>query len=592
MCAVGDGGRHGNIATMGNHGASAGTAVGGVSQVVVGDGSAGLLGVDLAGFTDIQIFYGLFKLESGFCQDLFLQVVASHQCCIDGEESAGGSVRTGIKYAGVGIAGNDGDPIHGQLQNFHCDLSGDGVKAGAQVSATAVNDDGAVGFQLGNSFCMVQAGEAGALHDHSKALADLPVGIVGLFLLAPVDHFTALCNSFFQTAGADGNNITFTAFAQTLEDLKHVAFFNMVLGDHILVVHTQLLSQLCHSHHETIGALGGAVALICACRGSVGVEDLQVIAHVVDLEQRQGLGTAIHGNRQTVVAIGAGICANFHEDSGNGAVLLTAHLHAATHGMTGGVGNKFFLTGVAVVNGLAGGPCGISGQFFYQNVLLTAVAATYALLDNVDLVLGNAADPAADTAEVVGNLCRGIDDQTATFHMSVANMGFQRSVLDLSSLIGHINDLISLCKALLHISDMTLVGGGDILLDVCMEGELINNLAFTLVTCTGIEFVQICGSAGIVLYGAVMYQRCALCHSFFYGKNSLGGLVFNFDQGSCRVGDLLGSCNDTGYAVAHVTDLAVKQTAVMGRGLGVALTCLHVVYIGAVLSGDDCGNTV
>ena len=88
-----------------------------------------------------------------------------------------------------------------------------------------------------------------------------------------------------------------------------------------------------------------------------------------------------------------------------------------------------------------------------------------------------------------------------------------------------------------------------------------------------------------------MYQGSALGHGLFHGEDGCGGLVFHLDQGGGLVSDLLGSGYDTGNTVAHMAHLAVKEAAVMGGGLGVALTGLHIVYIGAVLGGDDGGNT-
>ena len=157
--------------------------------------------------------------------------------------------------------------------------------------------------------------------------------------------------------------------------------------------------------------------------------------------------------------------------------------------MAGGVGNELFLTGVAVVDGLAGDPGCVSGQLLYQDVLLAAVAAAHTLLDDVDLVLGDAADPAADAAQMVGNLGGGIDHQAAVLHMGIADVGLQGGVLDLAGLVGVLYNGIGLCKALLHIADVALVGGGDVLLDVGVEGELVDHLALTLVTGTGIVLV-------------------------------------------------------------------------------------------------------
>ena len=47
---------------------------------------------------------------------------------------------------------------------------------------------------------VVKSGKTRALHDHGKALSDLPIRIVGNFLLAPVDHVAALADGLVQTA--------------------------------------------------------------------------------------------------------------------------------------------------------------------------------------------------------------------------------------------------------------------------------------------------------------------------------------------------------------------------------------------------------
>ena len=136
---------------------------------------------------------------------------------------------------------------------------------------------------------MIQSWKTRALHDHGKALSDLPIRIGRDFLLAPVDHVTALSDSFIKSAGTYRNNVSFTSFSKALENLKHVAFFNVVLQNHVLVIDSELVRKFCHSHHQTVSSLRGSVALVGSCRRCVGVVDLKVIAHVIALKERKGL---------------------------------------------------------------------------------------------------------------------------------------------------------------------------------------------------------------------------------------------------------------------------------------------------------------
>ena len=439
---------------------------------------------------------------------------------------------------------------------------------------------------------MIQSRKAAALHNHCKALADLPIGIFGNLLLAPFNHFAALFNGFVQTAGADRNNIALTAFAQALEDFQHIAFFHMVLLNHILVVNAELFCKLCHCHHDAVVALRRTIALICTGRRRIGIEDLQIVGHVIDLKERKRLGAAIHRDGQAMVAVRSGVRANFHIDCRNGSVLFAAHLDSCAHGMTGGVCNKLFLTGISVVNGLAGNPRGIAGKVFDQDVLLAAVAAADSFLNDMDLILGNSADPTDNASDMVGNLRRAVENQSAALHMGIAHMRLQRCVLDLAGLVGAVYNRICLRKALLHIADAALVGCGNILTDIRTQRELIDHIALTLVTGAAIVLVQIRRSACVILDGAVMNQRSALCHGFFHGINRCLRLIYHMDQLSRFLGNFRCSCNDTRNAVADMAHLLVEQAAVMRGRFGIALAGLHIVGIRAVERGNDRGNAV
>ena len=592
MRAVGHGGCRGDKAAVGNGLAPAAAAGGGMHQLIVREGRAGGLGVYLARSPDVQVLHLLLQLQGSFLQNQFLQLRSGNQGCVAAEEGAGGSIRAGIKGAGIRIAGNHGDAVHRQLQHLRHDLGGDGVQAGAQVGAAAVEDDGAVSLQLGDGLGVIQARQARALHDHGKALADLPVRIIGHFLLAPVDHVAALLNGLVQAAGAHRHHRALAALAQALEDLQHVALFHVVFLHHGAVVDAQLVSQLRHGHHDAIGTLGRAVALISAGRGRIGVVHLQVIGHVVHLEQGHGLGAAVHGHRQAVVAVGAGVGTDLHEQGGDGAVLLAAHLHVDAHGVPGGVGIELLSPGVAVIHGFLGDPGGVAGKLLHQDILLGAVAAAHTLFDDVDLIFRDPADPANDAPHMVGHLGGAVEHQPAALHMGIAHMGLQGGVLDLAGLIGLLHDGVRLGKALLHVADTALIGRGDVLVDVGVQGELIDHLALPGVALELVVLLQVVGRAGIILHGAVVDQGRAGGHGLLHGEHRVRGFVLHLNEGSGLVGNLRRPGHDARHTVAHMANLHVEQTAVVGGRLGSALPGLHIVHIRAVESGDDGGHTV
>ena len=136
---------------------------------------------------------------------------------------------------------------------------------------------------------MVKSRKPGSLHDHREALAYLPVRVIAFFALAPLYHLAALLDCFPESARSYRHHVSFTALAESLQDLQHVALFNVVLQHHLLVVDAQFVSKLAHSHHEAVCALRRAVALVRSCRRRIGIVDREIVFHVVALEQRQGL---------------------------------------------------------------------------------------------------------------------------------------------------------------------------------------------------------------------------------------------------------------------------------------------------------------
>ena len=122
-----------------------------------------------------------------------LQLLSSHQRGIAAEEGAGGGVSAGIKRAGVRVAGNHSDAAPSGASAPPPPILAEMVSRPVPRSAPPLLR---MTVPSVSSLAMASAwsrpGRPRALHDHGKALADLPVGVVGHFLLAPVDHVAAL----------------------------------------------------------------------------------------------------------------------------------------------------------------------------------------------------------------------------------------------------------------------------------------------------------------------------------------------------------------------------------------------------------------
>ena len=375
----------------------------------------------------------------------------------------------------------------------------------------------------------------------------------------------------------------------------------MVLLDHRAVVHAQLVRQLRHRHHDAVGTLRRTVALIRACGRRVGVKDLQIIRHVVHGKERQRLGAAVHRNGQAVVAERAGVGADLHKERGDRAVLLAAHLHLHAHGVTGGVGVELLGAGVAVVDGLAGDPCGVAGQVLHQNVLLAAVAAADALLDDMDLIFGNTAHPADDAAHMVRHLRGTVEHQTPALDVRIADVRLERRVLDLAGLVGALHNGVRLGEALFHIADAALVGGRDVLMDVRAQRELVDDLALALVARELIVLREVRGRARVVDDLAVVDERRALRHGLLDRVDRALRLILDLDERGGLIGDLRRAGDDARDAVARagddardavadVADLPVEESAVVRGRLGIALTRLHIVRLRRIVRGKDGGD--
>ena len=258
--------------------------------------------------------------------------------------------------------------------------------------------------------------------------------------------------------------------------------------------------------------------------------------------------------------------------------------------MTGGVGVELLGAGVAVVDGLAGDPRSVASQILHQNVLLAAVAAADTLLDDVDLIFRNAAHPADDAAHMVRHLRGAVEHQTPALDMRVADVRLERCVLDLAGLVGALHNGVRLGEALFHIADAALVGGGDVLMDVRAQRELVDDLALALVARELIVLREVRGRARVVDDLAVVDERRALRHGLLDRVDRALRLILDLNKRGGLIGDLRRAGDDARDAVADVADLPVEEPPVMRRRLGIALTGLHIVRLRRIVRGKDGGD--
>ena len=258
--------------------------------------------------------------------------------------------------------------------------------------------------------------------------------------------------------------------------------------------------------------------------------------------------------------------------------------------MTGGVGVELLGAGVAVVDGLAGDPCGVAGQILHQNVLLAAVAAADTLLDDVDLIFRNAAHPADDAAHMVRHLRSAVEYQTPALDMRVADMRLERRVLDLAGLVGALHDSVRLGEALFHIADAAFVGRRDILVDVRAQRELVDDLALALVARELIVLREIRGRARVVDDLAVVDERRALRHGLLDRVDRALRLILDLDKRGGLIGDLRRAGDDARDAVANMADLQIEEPTVVRGRLGVALAGLHIVRFRRIVGGENGGD--
>ena len=293
-----------------------------------------------------------------------------------------------------------------------------------------------------------------------------------------------------------------------------------------------------------------------------------------------------------MVAVRSGVGADLHVDAGDLSVLVSGHLHMYAHGVTGGVGYELLFPGVVAQNRAAGDEAGVGGDVLYQDVLLGAVASAYTRLDDVDLVLGKSRDPAHDPAHMVRNLRGGVDRKAAARHGGKADVRLKRSMLYLACLVGVLDYCIGMGECFIHVSNLALVACSNVLMDVRMERELVDYLAFARVTCFLVVVIQILGGAGAVFDYAVVDKRSSGGHGFLDGEDGRQDFVFHLDLLHRFLCCFQGFGYDGGNTVADVADLHVEESSVMGTGLGVALAGLHVVGLGRVECREDFNDTL
>ena len=205
----------------------------------------------------------------------------------------------------------------------------------------------------------------------------------------------------------------------------------------------------------------------------------------------------------------------------------------------------------------------------------------------MDLVLGKASDPSDDSPHMVRNLCGGMDDQSSVLHPCKADVGLKRSVLDLACLVCGLYNGIRMCERLVHVSDLTLVGCGDVLVDVRMERELVDDLALPGISGKLVVLIQVCRGSGPVLHNSVVDKRGSGCHGLLDREDGGKNLVLDLDLGASLFGGLEGLGDDCGDTVSDMADLHVEQSPVVRGRLGVALTGLHVMGLRSVVGCED-----
>ena len=311
--------------------------------------------------------------------------------------------------------------------------------------------------------------------------------------------------------------------------------------------------------------LGHTVAAHCACNGTVGVNGVCVALVVVNGVQLCDGASALCNDGVAVGCVCTTVGPLLSLTSDQSAVLTDPGDQVSTDGVTDTVGNEGLLTLALEVDqtaaNLGGSP---SGQRLVQSVLLVTEAAADVGLDNADLTPGATQSLAGDTADDVGDLSGGNQDNAACFHVSV--------------------NAVVLNVAMLN-------GGGVVpALDLDQTG-LLDSLF--VVTLTDLGVCQQVAGAVLVDLGSIGLQG-------LLGIQNEGQLlVLSLDQTDC-----LGSCDgvlcdDDCNIVAVVTNMLVQQLAVsnvlMVRIGGPGVAGGGEANVGNVEAGqnlDDAGDSL
>jgi len=282
MCTIRDGVVVGGEGSLAHHLSASRSTQGIVTELCIAERLTGLGAVNLAWCTKDQVLDTLLHLVGSLVKQVLLQILGSLVGCTSTEVGTAGSIGSGVERTAVGITTGDRHPVKRHAERLADHLSADGIQSGSQVRPTTEYLEGSISQQLGPRIGVVKSGKPAALLDHGKALADLPIRIAGNLLFAPPDHLCTLDQCLVETTGTDRHNIAFTPLSQPLENLEHVARFDLVLHGHVVVVDAKLLGKLGHAHHQCIAALWCTVALIGSGGSDIGVVGDDIKLHIVD----------------------------------------------------------------------------------------------------------------------------------------------------------------------------------------------------------------------------------------------------------------------------------------------------------------------
>ena len=185
-----------------------------------------------------------------------------------------------------------------------------------------------------------------------------------------------------------------------------------------------------------------------------------------------------------------------------------------------------------------------------------------------------------------------MDYQAPTLHPGKADVSLKRSVLDLACLVCGLHNSIRSPERLIHVADLTLVGCGDILMDVRMKRELVDYFTFPRVTGLFVILIKIRRSSRAIFHNSVVDKRGSRSHGLLYCKDSGKNLIVNLDLSAGLSGSLKCFCNHCGNPVAHVAHLHVEEPPVMRTWLRVSLSCLHIVSFWCIEGGENLNHAL